>query len=553
MNFENSILQYQPCIKCNNGIAKIGTNYCKKCYIKPIKPSKKVVKKESNNKIYYYKFQNRDTKARLLLNNSELNIGYSLCIEPSISSTRGLQPIENNTLFLMPTWEQFRSLKEFATCIIRSDQISFPYFIISCNTVIQNHPKFQKFVRNREIDLPSSKAINSLILPYPLTSALQLLCQESFWDGLISIYFNEFHVMCPLFSIQSFSKKTASPALLSAIYFSAYNFSKHKSKEITDYMGKLAAQNIKKIVKNASIDNLRALVIHTFIAQLEGKLTLAKSLQAYLTRMSYLLGLHLECGKLSPIDRYNRNLLYCSVRAANIEFSGSYNFSPSYLTEFGKEELNLYDPKWQLPTRSSPIYFENQAENQLYSISLTIFSKFCDILIRTVHIRAFFNLETNYFNKIWRSKLNNLKTIFENTSKELEGLKVDFPEFGAKVDPFQTLAKMQYHDCVIDMYEMLKHKSKSLKPCEISAILEHCHGLYQAITAAQDYNPYFQFYAHIIGLHYLNIYPKCSESDKLRTKQRLKSLILFIKDKFFSYYSLNYLLLRTGIDALDDH
>jgi hypothetical protein len=395
--------------------------------------------------------------------------------------------------------------------------------------------------------------MGNLVLPFPLTSALQLLCQESFWDELISIYFNEFHIMCPLFSIQSFNKKTASPALLSAIYFSAYNFSKHKPKEISDYMGKLAAQNIKKIVKNTSIDSLRALVIHMFIAQLEGKLTLAKSLQAHLTRMSYLLGLHLDCSKLSPIERYNRNILYCFVRTANIEFSVPYNFSPSYLTEFGKENLNLYDPKWQLPTPSSPIYFKNQAENRLYSLSLTIFSKFCNILIKNIHVRAFYNLETNYFNRIWKSKSNNLKIIFESTSKELDQLKVDFPEFRAKVDSFQTLAKIQYHDCVIDMYEMLKHKNKSLKPCEISAILEHCHGLYLAIAAAQDYNPYFQFYAHIIGLHYLNIYSKCSESEKLTTKQRLKDLILFVKDKFFSYYSLNYLLLRTGIDALDDY
>jgi ribosomal protein L40E len=74
MSFEN-ILQYKLCIKCNSDIAKIGTNYCKKCQVKPIKTSKKVAKKSTNNKIYYYKFQNRDTKARLLLKSSELNIG----------------------------------------------------------------------------------------------------------------------------------------------------------------------------------------------------------------------------------------------------------------------------------------------------------------------------------------------------------------------------------------------------------------------------------------------------------------------------------------------
>jgi ribosomal protein L40E len=75
MGIGNNILQYQLCIKCNSDITKIGANYCKKCYVKPIKTSKKVAKKSTNNKIYYYKFQNRDTKARLLLSNSGPDIG----------------------------------------------------------------------------------------------------------------------------------------------------------------------------------------------------------------------------------------------------------------------------------------------------------------------------------------------------------------------------------------------------------------------------------------------------------------------------------------------
>jgi ribosomal protein L40E len=75
MGFESNILQYQLCIKCNNNITRIGANYCKKCQIKPIKANKKAVKKSTNSKIYYYRFQNRDTKARLLLNNSRPDIG----------------------------------------------------------------------------------------------------------------------------------------------------------------------------------------------------------------------------------------------------------------------------------------------------------------------------------------------------------------------------------------------------------------------------------------------------------------------------------------------
>jgi hypothetical protein len=318
-------------------------------------------------------------------------------------------------------------------------------------------------------------------------------------------------------------------------------------------MEKLAIQNIKKILKNATIDNLRALVIHTFIAQLDIKLSLAKTLHSHLTRMSYLLGLHLECNELSPIDRYNRNILYNAVRIVNLKLSGSQNLSPNYLTEFGKETLKIYDTLWQLPSPSSPIYFDNQTENQLYSICLTKFSKFSEIATRAIYIPSYYSLEANAFSKIWKTKIDKLKVAFDRTLQEFEELKASHSEFEAKVNQFQTQVKISYHDSVIDLYELLKHKNKNLKSDEITATLEHCHNLYQAIKKVEKYNPYHQFFAHIICLHYLNAYPKCSDIEKIATKQRLKELIQFINEKFYLSFSLSYLLLKTGYDSLDDN
>jgi hypothetical protein len=53
-------------------MAKIGTNFCIKCQAKP---KKTIVKKQDKRKIYYYKFQDRDTKARVLLNDSKSDVG----------------------------------------------------------------------------------------------------------------------------------------------------------------------------------------------------------------------------------------------------------------------------------------------------------------------------------------------------------------------------------------------------------------------------------------------------------------------------------------------
>ncbi|KXN70166.1 hypothetical protein CONCODRAFT_7307 [Conidiobolus coronatus NRRL 28638] len=119
MSFQNNIYHYQQCVKCNSDVAKLGTNYCKKCQVKP---TKAIAKKQDKHKIYYYKFQDRDTKARMLLNDSKSDIGYSLCIQPSTSNTKDTQSVQSYEFFLLPNWNKFRSLKEFTSCITKSDQ-----------------------------------------------------------------------------------------------------------------------------------------------------------------------------------------------------------------------------------------------------------------------------------------------------------------------------------------------------------------------------------------------------------------------------------------------
>jgi hypothetical protein len=479
-------------------------------------------------------------------------IGYPIYSELSTSSTKDFRPIENNELFLLDTWDQFKSLGEFTSCIIQSDQFSFAYFTISCSTFIQSMPKFQYFIQSSTADLPSCSMTQSTVLPYPLTNPLQLLYQESFWNELIAIYFTEVHPKCPLFSIKAFDHKKASPLLLSAMHYCAYKFMKVQPSELTEYMEKYKEQNIKKIVKKVSIDSLRALVIHTYMAHWGGQIELTKSLESHVCRMSYLLGLHLNYKNMASIDRYNRKVLLRLILRANRNLSGSLCFTPNRLIELEKDHDILYNQKWQIPSSHSLIHSPNQLENQLYSLCLTQFFKFTDIAGITIWFPSFFKLEMATFNLIWQSKVDTLKDIFENTLQGFEILKIKHKDFKSSIESFEVQVKMQYHEAVIELYELLKQKNKSLKPKEISCILNHCNGLYKVLIMHKNYSPYFLFFAHIVGLHYLNIYPKCSNTEKLKTKQKLKYLLLFMKDKLYSQYSLNYLILKMGYDTLSD-
>lgn len=418
--------------------------------------------------------------------------------------------------------------------------------------MIQTLPKYQQFIKNKVIDLPSEILIENSNLPFPITSSAQLICQDSFWENQLHTYFKDFHVKIPLFSISSFDKKSASPSLLSAMYYGGYIFSKCHETEVWDYMKKFATQNIKRIIKKASIDNLRALIIHTHISQWIGDLSLVKCLQAHTTRMSYMLGLHLDPKNLSSTDRYNRSLLFCAVKTINIGFSGSQNCTTSYLTELGTESPNLYDPGWQVPVQNSPNYSENVLENQLYALSLVEHFKFVDLIIKAMWFPSFYNLETNTFNNIWNSKVTKLNEIYNSTMLAFENMKLEYVDFQDKVETHETQLKLTYQEAIIEMYELLKHKNKNLLPCEVTSILDHCHSMYQIFSSKNDTTPVANFFANIIGMHYLNIYPKCTPEEKVRTKQRLQDLILYIKNSFYSYFSLNYLILKTGYDLLNE-
>jgi hypothetical protein len=337
------------------------------------------------------------------------------------------------------------------------------------------------------------------------------------------------------------------------MYYCAYQFSKQRPNEITEYMDKLANQNIKKIVKNATIDNIRALIIHSSSAQFRGNLVLLKSLQAHLSRMCYLLGLHLNYNKLLPVDRYNRDLLFCMARTCGIRTSRSYNFAPNYLTNYKKSEPHLYDTKWQLPQSNSLIYSINEIENGLYSRCITTYFKFINISTDIAWFPSFFKLEANNFRKTWTYKIKELKDLYETSAKILKDLIDKHYIYKSTIAPFKAYLKAAYYEALIEMYEILKHRNMTLQPIEVSIILEHCHNLYHVLVTGENYGPYLQYLAHFIGLHYLNIYPKCSSLEKQRTKQRLLDLILFMKDKLYSHFNLNYLILKTGYDSLDDN
>ncbi|KXN67222.1 hypothetical protein CONCODRAFT_10765, partial [Conidiobolus coronatus NRRL 28638] len=130
----------------------------------------------------------------------------------------------------------FNNINDLSRFILKSDKVHYRYLIMVGAMKLQTTVKIQKLIENQENELPSLKAQGSKISAFPYTSPLQLLTKSSFWDGLLKLYFQEFHGAVPILSTTNFNPKTAPYHLLSAMYYCGYKFMPDQPEELTIYM-----------------------------------------------------------------------------------------------------------------------------------------------------------------------------------------------------------------------------------------------------------------------------------------------------------------------------
>ncbi|KXN70158.1 hypothetical protein CONCODRAFT_7298 [Conidiobolus coronatus NRRL 28638] len=268
--------------------------------------------------------------------------------------------------------------------------------------------------------------------------------------------------------------------------------------------------------------------------------------------MAYALGLHLDCKYFAPIDRYNRKLLFTNIKWININISGSHNFSPCYLTEYGGSNVSLFEPKWQKPDETTFIYFDGIDENEAYSICITEYHKFQDICTNLVWFPSFYNIESKKFMGSWNSRMRKLSEAYGKCNLSFIKLKQKYRIYYYKILAIENQVKMFYHFSTLQLYELLKHRNNGLKPDQQAMVLSNCDALFDCLRESNIPSPFLQVYAYLVGLHYLNIYHQSISLQKKRTKERLKQVLNYLETKFLKLFSLNYLMLKVGCELIDD-
>jgi hypothetical protein len=376
---------------------------------------------------------------------------------------------------------------------------------------------------------------------------MQLLTQQSFWNELITLYFQHLHPRIPLFSIHSFNPKTSSKTLLSAIYYGGLYCRQDKPPEIIEYFEEYAKQNIKEIIKKISLTNIQAIFIYSALMVFTGKLTLSRALLAHAVRMSYSLGLHLNLKSLYPIQQYNRLMLFSNIRALTLNLTGMSSLALGQLTEFGQLNSGILAPQWQIPNSSCVFYFDTEDENIIYGFCCDTYSRFhddCSLSIWTIG-----SCSINYIDNIFDEIFANINQKYFQCIQTFDLLVKEFPHHKPVVLSHKYQLIILYHNVNLERYKILKMRVNSLKPKQISNVIKAASLMFDSVVESESFIQHTHIFPYTVGLNFISIYSSCNRSQKLMVRDKLCEVVDYLS-KHFCADKLAYLIIKNEYESI---
>jgi hypothetical protein len=420
------------------------------------------------------------------------------------------------------------------------------YFLYN-SFIIQQKPKYQRFIISKQHKLPSNLPAIQLIISVPISRPLLLLAQKSYWDELITLYFKYLHPIAPIFSIYSFNPEKVSKLLLSAIYYGGFQFMQDKPPELVKYFNEYAGRNIKLAIKLISLQGAQTCFIYSFLMLLSGNFILFKACQAHAIRTSYALGLHLNLKRLPYIQRYDRFLFFTTVSSFHNGFHGIGNLILNQITEVGDCNIDILRPEYQIPNSNCVFYFDTEDENIVYGVCI-------DTCFRFYYVQ---NQQISNLGKCNEDSVQSESEIFfEKTKKKLSESKIafdflleQFPHHESTIQSYRFKLVLNYYTLNLEAYRMLRYKAKKLIPSQTSKILDECVMLFDTVIGSQGNTQITHTYPYTAGLNLISLYSIANSIEKTLIKQKLRELLDYFS-KGACVDRLSYLIIKKEYEAI---
>ncbi|KXN66591.1 hypothetical protein CONCODRAFT_11515 [Conidiobolus coronatus NRRL 28638] len=533
----NLAVSYKICDKCSKGLSKDYDSICKDC--KPKRVYNRTLDKSLSKK-YLHKFETKiplsNRRALEATSISELALFSSKF--KIIEKIPILNNMKTSNQFFKLYWDRFSDFDTFSSFITKSSQISTAYFVFD-SIEIQQKQRSNKL----PIILPSIERLLSV----PISRPLQLLTQRAYWDSLISSYFQNVHIIIPLFSIHSFNPNAASKPLLAAIYYGGFLFTRDKPDELINYFDGYIKETMKEAFGKISIQTVISILIYSFLLLISGNLTQSRAYQAHAIRMGYTLGLHLKLARLSPIQQYDRIKLFSTLSTYHIGSNGIGNLSSNQLTEFGENNIVYLNPSYQIPNRNCAFYFDTKDENIVYGFCTDIHSRFRYIQAISIWfvskssedlVQKEFEI---YFNKFTQCYLQIMK-VFNMLSLEFPHLKHIIQKHKLQLLLYSSIGKLE-------LYRGLESKVTKLKSSQISKMLTECCILFDLVIESKDIKQLSHIYPYNAGLSFIRIYSISNSFQRRLIKGKLSKLLAFLSSRTCAD-KLSYLIIKNEYEKI---
>jgi hypothetical protein len=454
--------------------------------------------------------------------------------------------MKTSNQFFKLYWDRFSDFDSLSSFITKSCQISTAYFVFD-SIEIQQKPKIGFFIQSKKDKLPIILPSIERLISMPISRPLQLLTQRVYWDSLISSYFQNVHIIIPLFSIHSFDPNTVSKSLLAAIYYGGFLFTRDKPHELINYFKNYIKENMKEAFRKASMQNVISIILYSFLLLVSGNLTQSRACQSHAIRMSYTLGLHLKLTRLSPIQQYDRIKLFSTLSTYHIGSNGVGNLSSNQLTEFGENNIVYLNPKYQIPNRSCAFYFDTQDECIVYGFCTDIHSRFryiqaiCIWFVNKSNEYSAQKEFDKYFNEFTQCYLQIMK-IFNMLSLEFPHLKHIIQKHRLQLLLYSSVGKLE-------LYRGLESKVTKLKSIHISKMLDDCCMLLDLVIESKDIKQISHIYPYNAGLYFIRIYSISNSFQRRLIKGKLTELLVFLSSRACTD-KLSYLIIKNEYDKI---
>jgi hypothetical protein len=380
---------------------------------------------------------------------------------------------------------------------------------------------------------------------------LEDISKKNFWEDLIKLYLLHFHLNLPVFNLPSTTAIFNLPQpLLISIYCWGYICRKRKTPQLTEYMDKLAHNNVNRIIFKPSLSNCQALYIQYYNYYRRGKIREGRACINHLTRMCYSLGLHLDSQLFHPQQNYNRSNLFLNILCSQKNINTVYMVFPGFEYELENWNTNLFNPEWyRLPLKVRNLLNLSDGEDELFSRLSALKNRSKVEYLAQIKFPPNLAQYTNdQIEKICLLKLQKLKINYFNVYREYEALKSQFNSRCSDLSSNLEMVTLHYLQSSLLILEYGRLKSNPPTPTLLTKtvnILDEILSI--TLSSSTNYKNYLDL-NYLVGFTYLQIFGKLDYFKRREVFEKYEKLIEF--NMVGDYQLLQYLVLCCGFKLI---